>query len=688
MKTKTSRAAAQQSQVFLRADADIQIQAEADGKVKRPTFKVSAYNGGALRVTGFFRPVVVDLAGLRAGAGGRVAMLKDHDPTQVCGQGIATITATGVVVEGQFTGDYEDKDQPCGMVVSHAKGGFTWAASIGAWPERTEFVDAGAKVTVNGREFAGPINVVRAARLGEVSFVAVGADETASATVAASAAERSVMFNDWLKAKGFEPDALTEAQKVSLQAAYDAEQKPAPVKAEPAPAPVQAAPVQADPVAALRASVAAEHERIASINKVAKEFPQIAAQAIRENWDVTKAELEVLRASRPVAAPAGIVRDNTVSADMIVAAACMAGNMGDDQLSKQFKPEVLDAASSRYRGRIGLQQILIEAAVANGYAGGPFAIRNDMRGVLQNAFGIKASGFSSIDIAGILSSTANKFLLEGFTAVEQSWRDIAAIRSVNDFKTVTSYRMTGDLEYVQLAPNGEIAHGTLADESFTNQAKTYAKMLGISRADIINDDLGALTQVPSRLGRGAGLKLNTVFWTAFLNNSSFFTSGRGNYQDGAATALSITSLTAAELLFLNQTDPDGKPLSIAPEILLVPNALSTTATSLTRDLELRDTTASTKYTTGNPHAGKFRPVRSSYLSNSTITGYSAAAWYLLANPAQLAAIEVCFLNGQQAPTVETADADFNTLGIQMRGYHDFGVALQEYRAGVKSKGTA
>ena len=32
---------------------------------------------------------------------------------------------------------------------------------------------------------------------------------------------------------------------------------------------------------------------------------------------------------------------------------------------------------------------------------------------------------------------------------------------------------------------------------------------------------------------------------------------------------------------------------------------------------------------------------------------------------------MAFLNGQEAPTVETSDADFNMLGIRMRGYHDF-----------------
>ncbi len=30
-----------------------------------------------------------------------------------------------------------------------------------------------------------------------------------------------------------------------------------------------------------------------------------------------------------------------------------------------------------------------------------------------------------------------------------------------------------------------------------------------------------------------------------------------------------------------------------------------------------------------------------------------------------------------SPTIETAEADFNVLGIQMRGYHDFGVAKQD-----------
>jgi hypothetical protein len=75
------------------------------------------------------------------------------------------------------------------------------------------------------------------------------------------------------------------------------------------------------------------------------------------------------------------------------------------------------------------------------------------------------------------------------------------------------------------------------------------------------------------------------------------------------------------------------------------------------------------------------------MSNASYTGYSAAAWYMIADPAEMPVIEIAALNGRVEPVVETADADFNVLGVQMRGYSDIGVALQEYRGGVRADGS-
>jgi hypothetical protein len=146
-------------------------------------------------------------------------------------------------------------------------------------------------------------------------------------------------------------------------------------------------------------------------------------------------------------------------------------------------------------------------------------------------------------------------------------------------------------------------------------------------------------------------------------------------------------LTQIETLFMNQTDPDGYPVAITPKILLVPNALGVTAANLMNSTFIaNDTTANTLTLANNPHQGKFTVVQSSYLSNSLYTGYSTTAFYLLADPQDIPVIEVAFLNGREQPVVESADAEFDTLGVQFRGYFDFGVSQQEYRGGAKLAG--
>ena len=90
-------------------------------------------------------------------------------------------------------------------------------------------------------------------------------------------------------------------------------------------------------------------------------------------------------------------------------------------------------------------------------------------------------------------------------------------------------------------------------------------------------DLGAITAIPRKLGRGSGLKINDVFWTTFLGNSDFFKAASKNYISGADTALTIDGLTKASVTFDEQVDSDGRPIGVMPAILLVPTALSAMA---------------------------------------------------------------------------------------------------------------
>jgi len=376
-----------------RAEIDLSAAAEADQTEPLPRFRMVAYTGEAMRLAGWRHPVVIDLAGLSVPSQNRPIRF-GHDAQA----GVGHTDAIGVdggqlVASGVISRDTAAAKE----VVASSRNGFPWQASVGASVDEFEFVRPNQTVTVNGREFTGPVNVVRRSTLGEISFVDLGADGRTSATIAASAGAESAGDDDSLRT---DPDAGGGP----------------------------------DLVAQMRAEAAAETERINAVRRIcAGEHRDLEARAIREGWDATRCELEVLRASRPKA-PAAHVPTNLVT-DGVLQAACMLS--GRIQQPERFCEEQdLDAASKRFGQTLGLQELLLEAAWANGYSGRTF---RDWSAVMDAAFGrgIEAAG-STVSIGGILSNVANKFLLDGFNSVERTWRNIAAIRSVTDFKTVTS----------------------------------------------------------------------------------------------------------------------------------------------------------------------------------------------------------------------------------------------------------
>ena len=673
-----------------------------DGDTPVPRFRMVAYTGDAMIISGWKHPVVVDLEGLAIPSQRRPVRFA-HSAYQGVGHSERiAVESNQLIAEGVVS-----RDTPAAReIVASGKRGFPWQASIGAAVREAELIRAQRSVTVNGRTFEGPVYIARKTTLGEISFVDLGADTATSASIAAQRQKDPSMPTPG--PRNTQPPATPESATSATPQASDTPVSP--VTSEIPKSPEATPAVTSDPVAtdtpasvtaaaapavsvtpdieAARKQAADELRRQSKIREVCGDkHTEIAAKAIEEGWTTDKAELEVLRASRPVigGAPALHVPDNAMDENILEAACMMTSKL--KSVEDMYEDKTLEAASKKFRGGIGLQELLLEAAWANGYTGRNF--RNS-REVLRFAFGydIQAAGFSTIDISGILSNVANKFLVEGFFSVERTWRAITAIRNVSDFKAVTSYRLIGKDQYEKVGPGGELKHGTLGEESYSNQADTYGLLLSIDRRDVINDDLGAITTVPRKLGRGSGLKINDVFWATFLDNANFFKAGNDNLLTGTDTALSHDGMSKAVQAFDELKDAEGKPLAVMPSILLVPTALNATAQSLHKSQEIRNPGASTKYPITNLYTNQFPPQVSRYLSSSQYTGNSDKAWYLLADPADLPVIETAFLNGQESPTIETAEADFNVLGIQMRGYHDFGCALQEPKGGIRMKGEA
>lgn len=659
------------------------IEAVGEGK-PTPRFSMVAYTGGVMRITGFPHPVVVDLQGLSIERQD-IPVRLDHNPRQGVGHTQRVAIENGqIIAEGLVSRDTSWARD----VAKSGVNGFPWQASIGAAVIDAEFIPHGTPVTVNNQTFEGPLHVVRKAVLKEISFVDSGADTNTQAKIAANQQENSVMEDEAKTTDTTDTATITEDQPKETTPAETTTQREREEVADTektdttdVPDTVNASAVATDPVSDMRQQMASETRRIEAIRRVCDgKFPDIEAKAIEEGWDTTKCELHVLRASRPVV-PAVHTMPRQTGPRVFEAAAMMSSGLPNSRLEAGYDNPTLDAAD-KLRG-VGIQEF---CELACGQQLPRF--RRDASGWLQAAF-------STASLPGILSNIANKMLLEGYNYIEDAWRQVCKIASVNDFKEHSRYRMTGAFKFEQVGPDGELKHGQIDEQKFGQKADTHGIMFALTRQMIINDDMGAFTDIPRQIGMGAAESIADAVWSLLLSNptqadgKAFFHADHKNYAAGADTALTVSGLTDAEVMFGEQTKPNGRPLGIPARLLLVPTALKVPAEMLMKALQLNETTTANKAKPQtNPHTGKFDVVSSTYLSNSSFTGNSAKAWYLLADPNRLPTIEIAFLNGIDRPTVEKTDADFNTLGIQFRGFIDFGVREQDYRGALKMKGEA
>lgn len=718
LRARTLRAAAPKAPSALVCDAAevdwVAAAGDAEGTPKR--FTMVAYTGGRMRPMGFYHDVVVDLAGCRVMPGKRPSYL-DHDRAQRVGHTTSiAVEGNRITVEGVVSG----ASPAAREVVESAAQGFPWRSSIGGPIEQIEFIDKGQKAAANGQNFVGPLHVVRAMRLAEISFVSMPGDESSRAQIAAEAAnqgETTMGFEAWLAAGGFDPAALTDTQRGFLRAQYDAEvaeaapgaptTPPAPLAASAPPTPPPAP--TPDPAAELRAAAAAESRRIASIRQVVARYGvtevevgegtqrqrvQLEAHAIEQGWTHAEAELHALRASRPAAGPAihdrsGQRREHAAAA--LEGALCLSAGMGEEQAMRGLAEPARElAASGDYRG-VGIHAVMHEVIQAAGrYA--PAGRVNDefLRSALHADRELRAAGNATVSLAGILGNVANKTLLAAYRSVPDVVHQIAAKASNSNFHPHTRYRLDGDATFLEVGADGELKSFEVDEESYSAALKTFGRIIQLNRQQMINDDLGAFLQLPRILGRGAGLARNkAVFATLLGGIGSFFTTGNKNYFSGAATNLQVSSLTTAEQMFREFVDKSGNPIDVMPKTLLVGPGNAVNAKQLFADQFVNESTTTDKgKPSGNPHRGMYEPVITPWLSSAKIAGASATVWGLFADPADVPALEVAYLNGSETPVLQSSEADFDHLGMKWRSYWDFGVALANKTGAVISKGAA
>ena len=287
----------------------------------------------------------------------------------------------------------------------------------------------------------------------------------------------------------------------------------------------------------------------------------------------------------------------------------------------------------------------------------------------------------SSDFPILFEGAIDKMLRADYTFTEEFWNQIARQTSVNDFRAKNLYQVESTNGMAETPEGSEIKYTTLVEGKQSIRVKSYAEGIKFTRQAFINDDLDALSIIPSRFVKDWDELRGNLVWGLITDNvtlgdsKALFSADHKNLLTGAGSALSADSLAAALLLFKKQTGIDGKRrIRVVPKFLIVPPELEVAA----RKLLTVVTPANTQDV--NVFANAFTIIVEPRLTNAT-------AWYLSADPNAIDSLYYAYLQGNETLRVNNED-DFNTDSMKYAVRGDFGTAAIDFRGLVKANGAA
>jgi HK97 family phage prohead protease len=285
------------------------------------------------------------------------------------------------------------------------------------------------------------------------------------------------------------------------------------------------------------------------------------------------------------------------------------------------------------------------------------------------------------DFPQLLTAAGNRFLMDSFALAESAIKRVARQRTAPDFRTIRNIKLGGAPILDKVNEAGEVTSGTMFEGSESYQLATFAKIFGISRQALINDDLGAFSDPLRLMARGAAETEAQQLAALLLANSGngptledgqpLYHSTHGNLA-ASGLALGVSGLSAARQAMRDQKDLDSKtPLNIVPRTILVGSALETAAEQVVATL------ASEQVANVNPFSGKLEVA-----VDPRLTGNS---WRLFADPAAWPVIEYAYLDGANGPQLTTREG-WDVLGMEFRVVLDFGCGIVDHRGTFRNPG--
>ena len=559
--------------------------------------------------------------------------------------------------------------------------------SIGYRVLESYYIPEGQRQTIAGQTFDGPLKVATKWKVRELSTCPIGADEMAKARAATSDLSRKTTHTEengtmnrglrmYLEGRGLKATATEEEAwrfLNTLDIRTDGN----------LPAGITEADLVRTPTPAPAGLTAADVQR--------------QAQEIAEQEITRREEIRSMCDHYGFADMARELIEGKKSLDE-ARAAVMAKHMKEapNQDGAGFRAEVIRDGRDKFREAAQDALILRSGARLEKPAPGAqdlrgYGLREMAREALRHA-GLSTGGdvlsmtgraLTSSDLPAILGNVANKSLILGFEQAGETydqWVDTSG--SLSDFKTADLVRAGETQTLEEIGEDGEYKYDKLGDRKEQVKLATYGKILPITRQALINDDLGALTDIPMKHGEAWARTLGDIVYAVLTANSAM-SDGVALFHANHAnlgTAGVVSEITIGEMIKLMklQKDLGGKRrLNLSPQFFLAPASIEGAAEVFFNSIQfVGDTKAGTR---ANPYAGsKYNRVYESRLDDASLTAFYMAA-------AKGKTIKLFFLNGVQTPFMEMKNG-WNVDGVEFKVRGDAAAKALDWRGLAKNAG--
>lgn len=278
----------------------------------------------------------------------------------------------------------------------------------------------------------------------------------------------------------------------------------------------------------------------------------------------------------------------------------------------------------------------------------------------------------------LLGTSMNKRLLKDYQAWPAEWQRFTTIAPIRDFKQQSRVRFGAFGSLPVVAEDTAYTSVTLTDSAATYVPQKRGNLVTVSREVIINDDLMAVKQIPTKLAVAAAYTL-AEFVYGFLSNNpviydgaNLFTSGVPHGNLGSSN-LSTGAMQAGITAMREQTNYAGKRIGLRPRYLVVPPELEWQAMVVTKSAGVPGSNNNDI----NPLLGYVTPIVSPQLTSTT-------QWFMVGDPREIDTIEIGFVGGQINPALFIQDSpllgmNFSADVISFKCRHEYGGCVTDFR---------